>query len=62
MTKIADAIQLFNCPGPKPNGLQATEKGLWVIDQGNNYAYLLDWESGSTIKSCLLYTSPSPRD
>ena len=51
MTKIADAIQLFNCPGPKPNGLQATEEGLWVIDQGNNYAYLLDWESGSTIKS-----------
>ena len=32
MTKIADAIQLFNCPGPKPNGLQATEEGLWVID------------------------------
>ena len=42
MTKIADPVQLFNCPGPKPNGLQATKDGLWVIDQGNNYAYLLD--------------------
>ena len=51
MTKIADAIKLFNCPGPKPNGLQATNEGLWVIDQGNNYAYLLDWEDGSAIKS-----------
>ena len=61
MTKIADAIQLFNCPGPKPNGLQATEKGLWVIDQGNNYAYLLDWESGSTIKSFFINISAALR-
>lgn len=51
MTKIADAIQLFNCPGPKPNGLQATETGLWVIDQGNDFAYLLDWNDGSIIRS-----------
>ncbi len=51
MTKIADAIQLFNCPGPKPNGLQATGEGLWVIDQGNNFVYLLDWNDGRTIKS-----------
>ena len=51
MTKIADPVQLFNCPGPKPNGLQATEDGLWVIDQGNNYAYLLDWKDGNTLKS-----------
>ena len=51
MTKIADPVQLFNCPGPKPNGLQATKDGLWVIDQGNNYAYLLDWKDGNTLKS-----------
>ena len=51
MTKIADPVQLFNCPGPKPNGLQASEEGLWVIDQGNNYVYLLDWTNGKTIKS-----------
>ena len=51
MTKIADPVQLFNCPGPKPNGLQASEEGLWVIDQGNNYVYLLDWTNGTTIKS-----------
>jgi len=51
MTKIADAIQLFNCPGPKPNGLQATDEGLWVVDQGNDFVYLLDWNDGRIIKS-----------
>ena len=51
MTKIADVIQVFNCPGPKPNGLQATKEGLWVIDQGNNFVYLLDWKDGHTLKS-----------
>jgi hypothetical protein len=24
----------FKAPGPRPNGLQATRDGLWIIDQG----------------------------
>ena len=30
-------------PGPQPNGLQADKDGLWVIDQGNNHLYKLDY-------------------
>ena len=33
-------------PGPRPNGLQASEEGLWVTDAGNNHVYLLDYETG----------------
>ncbi len=41
---------MFMHPGPEPNGLQATEDGLWVIDQTDNHAYKLDWEDGSTLE------------
>ena len=34
--KVADPIFQFNAPGPKPNGLQAADDGLWVIDQGDS--------------------------
>lgn len=33
-------------PGPQPNGLQATDDGLWVIDQEDLNVYLLDWADG----------------
>jgi len=36
---------VFDCPvqNPKPNGLQATDQGLWIIDQGpGSKAYLVD--------------------
>lgn len=39
----------WETPGPQPNGLQASERGLWVIDQDDLHVYLLDWESGNTI-------------
>ena len=48
--RYASPIQLMVSPGPKPNGLQASEDGLWVIDQGNAKVHLLDWESGKIIK------------
>lgn len=38
-------------PGPQPNGLQATDEGLWVIDQEDLQVYLLDWHDGSTLRS-----------
>lgn len=42
---------VFDSPGPKPNGLQATEDGLWILDQGDNRAYLVDYSDGKTLRS-----------
>ena len=47
--KTADSIFKFNAPGPKPNGLQASEDGLWIIDQGNSHIYKVDWDNGEVI-------------
>lgn len=49
--KIATPIQMFVAPGPKPNGLQAMDDGLWYIDQENHHVYKLDWVTGATIIS-----------
>jgi hypothetical protein len=40
-------------PCPQPNGLQATEEGMWVIDQKDHplMAMLLDWDTGKEIRS-----------
>ena len=42
---------LLHCimPGTKPNGLQASEDGLWVIDQDDSFIYKMDWKTGETI-------------
>jgi sugar lactone lactonase YvrE len=32
--KVGKVETVFKTPGPKPNGLQATEEGLWIMDQG----------------------------
>ena len=45
-TKIQE---LFQTPGPHPNGLQADSDGLWVIDQADNYVYKLNYNDGSII-------------
>ena len=47
--KVADTIQCFMAPGPKPNGLQAANDGLWIIDQGDNHVYKVDWKTGETL-------------
>lgn len=41
---------VFKTPGPKPNGLQATAEGLWIIDQGNNRAYLVAYRDGKVLR------------
>jgi hypothetical protein len=41
----------FKSPGPKPNGLQATSAGLWILDQGDNRAYLVDYQGGKVLRS-----------
>jgi streptogramin lyase len=47
--KVADTIQTYMAPGPKPNGLQAADDGLWIIDQGNCHIYKVDWRTGETL-------------
>jgi DNA-binding beta-propeller fold protein YncE len=43
---------VFKSPGPKPNGLQATPDGLWIIDQGSgNRAYLVNYQDGKVLRS-----------
>ncbi len=41
---------IFRTPGPQPNGLQATADGLWILDQGNNHAYLVDYADGKVLR------------
>ena len=41
--------KLFITPGPQPNGLQAAPDGLWVIDQGDNCVYKLDYNDGAVL-------------
>lgn len=53
---------VFDSPGlnPKPNGLQATDQGLWIIDQGSgSKAYLVDYQRGKTIREFETETSAS---
>ncbi len=40
----------WQTPGPQPNGLQATDAGLWVIDQDDLDVYLLDWRDGHVLR------------
>lgn len=42
----------FKSPGPKPNGLQATPEGLWIMDQGDgSKAYLVSYQDGHVLRS-----------
>ena len=56
MTKIIDR---WMTPGPQPNGLQAAEDGLWVIDQTDHHLYKLAYEDGSVIADLPTGTSKS---
>lgn len=42
---------VFDSPGPKPNGLQATDDGLWILDQGDNRAYLVSYSDGKVLRA-----------
>lgn len=42
---------VFRSPGPKPNGLQATADGLWILDQGDNRAYLVAYKDGKVVRA-----------
>jgi streptogramin lyase len=45
----ASVEKRFQSPGPQPNGLQAADDGLWVIDQVTLQVHKLDWETGKVI-------------
>ena len=47
---MAQVLDMFMHPGPQPNGLQAADDGLWVIDQVDNHVYKLDWENGAVLE------------
>ena len=49
-TRSAKVEKVFDSPGPKPNGLQATDKGLWILDQGDNRVYLVDYKDGKLLR------------
>ncbi len=40
---------LYQSPDGNPNGLEATEDGLWVGEQVTDRAYLLDFETGRVL-------------
>lgn len=49
--RTATVETVFDSPGPKPNGLQATDEGLWILDQGDNRVYLVDYANGKTLRA-----------
>src|SRR5262245_11803261 len=49
--KAGKVETVFKSPGPKPNGLQATSDGLWIIDQGDNRAYLVSYSDGKVLRA-----------
>lgn len=40
----------YESPGPQANGLAAAPEGLWVCDQADDCIYLLEPESGRTLR------------
>ena len=43
--RTVTAEKIFTAPGGgHPNGLQATADGLWILDQGDNKAYLVGYD------------------
>lgn len=48
--RSAKVETVFDSPGPKPNGLQAVAEGLWILDQGDNHAYLVSYDDGRVLR------------
>ena len=40
---------VFKSPGPYPNGLQATDEGLWIIDGEDARAHLVSYSDGAVL-------------
>ena len=48
--RVAKARVAFKAPGEQANGLEAVPEGLWIADQRDNRAYLVDYE-GRVLRS-----------
>ena len=49
--KVGKVETVFKSPGSKPNGLQATKDGLWIMDQGEgNRVHLVTYEDGKVLR------------
>lgn len=51
--RVGKVEVVYNSPGadPKPNGLQATAEGLWIMDQGpGGHVYLVRYEDGKVLR------------
>ena len=48
-SNIAKVEKLFKSPGTQPNGIQAAEDGLWIIDQNDLKIYRVDYETGDVL-------------
>ena len=50
-TQVAASVtRAFSTPGAAPNGLQATDDGLWVLDQATNRTALVHFDDGRVIR------------
>ena len=56
MASISDA---WMHPGPQPNGMQAVDDGVWIIDQDDDHLYKLSYEDGSVIEKLPTKTNAS---
>jgi len=51
--KTGKVEMVYKSPTPRPNGLQATKEGLWVIDQSaGSRASLVTWKEGKLLQGC----------
>ncbi len=50
-SRSAAVEKVFDSPGDKPNGLQASDEGLWILDQGDDRVYLVDYEDGVVLRA-----------
>ncbi len=46
---MATVVDMWETSCKTPNGLQASDDGLWVIDADTNNLYKLDWNDGSVL-------------
>ena len=46
---MAKVIDMWQAPCETPNGLQASEEGLWAIDAASGDLLLMDWQDGATL-------------
>jgi streptogramin lyase len=50
-SRPAKVERMFDSPAAKPNGLQATAEGLWILGQGDNRVCLVRYEDGKLLRA-----------